>query len=88
MSNSIKQDLSIGPNLKLLRNKCSMTQDQVVAQLQLKGCDISREILSQMEQGRYSVRVSVLIALKSIYKAPSYDAFFRGIVPIDKKPPK
>ena len=32
-----------------------------------------------MEQGRYSVRISVLQALKRIYKVQSYDEFFRGL---------
>ena len=35
-------------------------------------------MLSQMEQGRYSIRVSVLFVLKEIYKA-NWDDFFEGI---------
>ena len=50
-----------------------------MAQLQLLGFDISREILSQTENGRYNVPVSLLKALKQIYKVPSYDDFFQGI---------
>ena len=50
-----------------------------VAQLQLLGFDISREILYQTENGRYNVPVSLLKALKQIYKVPSYDDFFQGI---------
>ena len=45
MSNKLKQDLSIGQNLK----------------------------------GKYSVRISVLIALKQIYGIHSFDAFFEGL---------
>lgn len=74
-----KQDLSIGPNLKRLRKAAGLTQAMAVAQLQLLGFDISREILSQMENGRYNVPVSLLKALKQIYKVPSYDDFFQGI---------
>lgn len=73
-----KQDLSIGPNLKRLRKAAGLTQAMAVAQLQLLGFDISREILSQMENGRYNVPVSLLKALKQIYKVPSYDDFFQG----------
>ena len=74
-----KQDLSIGPNLKRLRKAAGLTQAMAVAQLQLLGFDISREILSQMENGRYNVPVSLLKALKQIYKVPSYDDFFKDI---------
>ena len=74
-----KQDISICHNLKALRKAAGLTQVQAVAQLQLLGIDISREILSQMENGRYNVPVSLLKAFKQIYKVASYDQFFQGI---------
>ena len=79
MTMKCKQDLSIGPNLKRLRKAAGLTQAMAVAQLQLLGFAISREILSQTENGRYNVPVSLLKALKQIYKVPSYDDFFQGI---------
>lgn len=79
MSDTIKQDISIGRNLKRLRKGANLTQEQVAAKLELKGLPISREILSQMELGRYSIRVSVLLALKQLYKADSFDEFFKDI---------
>ena len=78
MSEKLKQDISIGPNLKALRHKSGLSQEQVVARLQTMELNVSREMLSQMEQGRYSIRVSVLLGLKSIYHA-SYDDFFAGL---------
>lgn len=75
----LKQDMSIGHNLKALRKAAGLTQVQAVAQLRLLGIDISREILSQMENGRYNVPVSLLKAFKQIYKVASYDQFFQGI---------
>lgn len=75
----IKQDLSIGKNMKELREKAGLTQEQAVAKLQLEGLGVSREMLSQMERGGYNVAVSVLIALKRIYKVPSFDYFFNNI---------
>ena len=62
MSEKIKQDISIGKNLHRL----------------VMGLPVSREIISQMELGRYSIRVSVLIALKQIYGV-SYEEFFQGL---------
>lgn len=78
MGNKIKQDISIGGNLKALRKKVNLSQEEVAAKLELMGLSVSREMLSQMELGRYSIRVSVLIALKQIYRVDSFDDFFKG----------
>ena len=52
MSHKLKQDVSIGGNLKRLRLKAGYTQEEVAAKLQTMGLAVSREMLSQMEQGR------------------------------------
>ena len=75
MSKKIKQDISIGNNLPNLRIRAGLSQEQVSAQLQLRGLNVSREIISQMELGKYSIRVSVLLALKEIYQA-EFNEFF------------
>lgn len=79
MSDKIKQDISIGINLKRLRKNAKMSQGAVAAKLELMGLSTSREIISQMELGRYSIRVSVLLALKQIYNVASFDEFFRDL---------
>ena len=79
MSANLKQDISIGKNLKSIRKKNGLTQNQVSAQLEVRGLPISPDILAKMEQGRYSIRVSVLLALKQIYKLESFDEFFKDI---------
>ena len=79
MSKKLKQDISIGANLQRLRKQSGLSQERAAAQLQLVGIDISREIISQMELGNYSIRVSVLRALKDIYQVDSFDEFFRDI---------
>lgn len=78
MSQKLKQDISIGTNLKRLRQGAGLTQDQVAAKLQVMGLTVSREMLSQMELGKYSVRISVLAALKKLYGA-SFEDFFQGL---------
>ena len=78
MENKVKQDISIGGNLKTLRRKAGLSQEEAAARLELMGLPVSREIISQMELGRYSIRVSVLVALKRIYGVDSFDAFFEG----------
>ena len=79
MSSNLKQDISIGKNLKALRKQAGLTQEQVAAQLQLRELPITSDILAKMEQGKYSIRISVLVALKQIYRVDSYDAFFVGL---------
>ena len=79
MSNGLKQDISIGGNLKRLRKQAGLTQEQVSAKLELMGLYMTPEIYAKIEQGRYSIKVSVLMALKKIYSAESYDVFFEGL---------
>ena len=77
MEQKLRRNTTLGDNLRRLRKAAGLTQAMAVAQLQLLGFDISREILSQTENGRYNVPVSLLKALKQIYKVPSYDDFFQ-----------
>ena len=79
MSDKIKQDISIGNNLRILRKNARLSQEDVAAKLELMGLSISREIISQIELGRYSIRVSVLLALKQIYNVATFDEIFRGL---------
>ena len=69
MPGAFKQDISIGGNLRRLRNRAGLSQEQAAAKLQLQGLPVSREILSQMERGLYSIRISVFLALKELYGA-------------------
>ena len=79
MSSNLKQDISIGKNLKRLRKGAGLTQDQASAQLEVRGRPVTVDILSKMEQGRYSVRISVLSAMKKIYRVKTFDEFFRDL---------
>lgn len=78
MSTKLKQDISIGENLRKLRRKAGFSQEEVAAQLQVMDLPASREIISQMELGKYSIRISVLLALKELYHANIED-FFAGL---------
>ena len=79
MSDKLKQDISIGDNLRFLRKRAKLSQEDVSAKLDLMGLSTSREIISQMELGRYSIRISVLLALKQIYNAATFDDFFKDL---------
>lgn len=78
MGQKIKQDLTIGGNVQKLRNRRGLTQEETVARLQVKGCNISRSAYSQIEGGTYNIRVSEMVALKQIFEA-EYAEFFAGL---------
>ncbi len=78
MSEKIKQDISLGYNLRTLRRNAKLSQEEFAAKLQVMGISVSREMLSQMELGRYNIRVSILLALKQIYNV-NFEDFFRNL---------
>lgn len=75
MTQKIRHDITLGNNIRKLRRQSRLTQEQVVAQLQLQGIDISRSSYSQIECGTYNIRVSELAALARIFQT-DYNSFF------------
>ena len=75
MAIKLKEDISIGHNLKKYRRKAKLSQEKVAAKLQLLNLDIARETISRMELGKYSIRISVLFALSDLYNTPIQDFF-------------
>jgi len=78
MSQKIRHDSILGENIRNQRLKNKLTQDQVIAQLQLKGINISRSIYSQIETGIYNIKVTELAALKDIFHC-TFDDFFINV---------
>ena len=86
MSQKIRAEVSLGQNIRKFRKRKKLTQEQVVAKMQLMGLDITRSIFSQIECGTYNIRVAELIALKEILDI-NYEDFFNNIsLPISKTP--
>ena len=75
MAQKIIHDIKLGNNIRNLRNRCGLTQENVIAFLQLKGLNTSRSSYSQIECGSYNIRVAELAALKELFDV-SYDDFF------------
>ena len=71
-------DVSIGNNLRNLRNAANLTQEQVVAQLQLRNLPTTRSIYSQIEAGTYNIKFSVLIALSELFHT-DFNTIFYGL---------
>lgn len=78
MTQKIRHDATLGSNIRKLRRQSHLTQEQVVARLQLQGIDISRSTYSQIECGTYNVRVSELTALARLFGI-DYNPFFENL---------
>lgn len=78
MTQKIKQNFDIGKNIRAIRLKAGLTQEDVSAKLQTIGIDMSRDFYAHIENGTYNIRVSELAALRRIFEC-TYDDFFRGI---------
>lgn len=78
MEQKLKQDICIGKNIRTLRKKNNLTQEQVATKLQLQGIRMSRDFYSHIECGDYNIRISELAALRRIFNC-EYNDFFRDI---------
>ena len=80
MAQKLRQinDVSLGNNLRSLRIAAGLTQEQVVAQLQLRNLPTSRSAYSQMESGTYNIRISELVALTEIFHT-DFNAIFQNL---------
>ena len=74
----LRQDVNIGSNLREIRKRAGLTQEQVTAQLQVIGSNITRSIYSRYETGELNIKISDLIGLKRIFHC-LYDDFFQGL---------
>lgn len=72
----ILQDIPIGRNIQNIRMSKHMTQQDVVAKLQLMGSIMSRSTLANIETGRRNIKASDLKALQLILGV-DFSEFFR-----------
>ena len=56
----------IGQNIRSLREKAGMTQEQLAAKLQLCGCDITRSAVAKIEVGQRHLYPDEVILIKKI----------------------
>lgn len=78
MEQIIRRDRNMGSNLRRLRSESGLSQENICAELQRRGCDIGRTTCAKYESGELNIRASVIIELKKFYKC-SYDEFFTGL---------
>lgn len=65
-----------GANLKKLRVKKDLTQEQVSARLQILGCDVTRSALAKIEVGQRHIYPDEIALLQEILQV-DFDEMFR-----------
>ncbi len=73
---NIEIEHRIGSNLRVLREQAGLTQEQVAAQLQVRGCDITRSALAKIEVGQRHLYPDEIILLKEILHT-TFDEIFK-----------
>lgn len=71
----IRMDMDIGKNIQAERKLCKLTQDQVVARMNLLGIPISKSTYAKLETNRMNIKVSELFALSQIFHCEIGDFF-------------
>lgn len=57
-------DKQVGQQVRLLREKLGLTQEQLSARLQVRGCDMTRSALAKIEVGQRHIYVQELRCLR------------------------
>lgn len=68
-------DRIIGANLRSLREKAGLTQEQVSVKMQVGGCDITRSAVAKIEVGQRHLYPDEILLLKDILDT-EYDEIF------------
>lgn len=66
---------AVGNNIRRLREKADITQEQLSARLQVNGCDITRSALAKIEVGQRHLYPDEIILLKKLLNV-NYDDIF------------
>ena len=62
----IRPDMDIGKNIQSLRYKNNLTQDQVIAKLNLIGIVISKSTYAKLETNRMNIKECIDICMKDL----------------------
>lgn len=65
MEQKIKQDISIGANIRAIRKRQKMKQTELVQLLQLEGVAMTREALVKIERGTQHIQASQLRGIRN-----------------------
>ena len=65
----------IGSNIRELRERAKMTQEELAAKLQIQGCDITRSAVAKIEVGQRHLYPDEIVLIKEILSV-SYEEIF------------
>lgn len=68
-------DKQMGSRIRLLREARHLTQEQLAAKLQVRGCDITRSALAKIEVGQRHLYAREIKLLHEILQVPYDDLF-------------
>ena len=71
----LRPDMNIGGNIQKIRYSRKLTQDQVIAKMNLMGIQISKSTYAKLETNRMNIKVSELMAMKEIFEGEFNDFF-------------
>lgn len=66
-------DKKVGQQIRLLREAKGLTQEQLAARLQVRGCDVTRSALAKIEVGQRHIYAGELRCLREALET-TYDA--------------
>ena len=75
----IRPDMDIGKNIQAIRYQNKLTQDQVIAKLNLMGISMSKSTYAKLETNCMNIKVSELVALAKIFHT-DINTFFSGLL--------
>ena len=69
-------EIAFGKNIRILRKRKKLTQEQLSAQLQVKGCDITRSALAKIEVGQRHLYPDEIRILKELLGVSFEEMFY------------
>ncbi|MCI8678671.1 MAG: helix-turn-helix transcriptional regulator [Lawsonibacter sp.] len=72
---NIEYEKMLGQNIRRLRMQKNLSQEQLSAQLQVRGCDVTRSALAKIEVGQRHIYPDELKLLRELLDV-SYDELF------------
>ena len=70
-----KIETMVGNNIRRLKEKKKITQEQLAAKLQINGCDVTRSALAKIEVGQRHLYPDEIILLRELLGV-TYDEIF------------
>ena len=71
----LEYEKALGKNIRSLRKKAGLSQEQLAARLQIKGCDITRSAVAKIEVAQRHIYPDELKLLREILNV-TYDDLF------------